>query len=154
MLKRPRLSLSYIRSFRSISHHPISPRSILILSSQLRLDLHSVVFPSCYHCQWICFIDIPYVVCANSNVHFPLLTSFQRIILSLGPCQTFRKKQLYDEELLAEGSTPHAGGATIVGCPLLLIQYICSYPPYLQAVASIPSLRTPHAMVKRQTQAP
>jgi len=25
---------------------------------------------------------------------------------------------------------PHAGKPPIVGCPQLLIQYICSYPPY------------------------
>jgi hypothetical protein len=28
---------------------------------------------------------------------------------------------------------PQAGGPPLVGCPLLLIQYIHSYPPYLQA---------------------
>jgi hypothetical protein len=36
----------------------------------------------------------------------------------------------------------------IFGCPRLLIQYIGSYPPCLEAVSSIRNLRTRHAMVK------
>jgi hypothetical protein len=32
---------------------------------------------------------------------------------------------------------PQAGGPPTVGCPRLLIQYIGSYPPYLEAVSSI-----------------
>jgi hypothetical protein len=44
---------------------------------------------------------------------------------------------------------PHAGGPPVVGCPRLLIQYICSYPPYLEAVPSIRNLRTRHAVVTR-----
>jgi hypothetical protein len=42
---------------------------------------------------------------------------------------------------------PQAGGPPLVGCPQLLIQYIRSYPPYLEAVSSIRNLRTRHAMV-------
>jgi hypothetical protein len=32
---------------------------------------------------------------------------------------------------------PQAGGPPHVGCPRLLIQYIRSYPPHLEAVSSI-----------------
>jgi hypothetical protein len=43
----------------------------------------------------------------------------------------------YGEELLATRSTPPAGGPPLVGCPRLLIQYILSYPPYLEDVFSM-----------------
>jgi hypothetical protein len=36
----------------------------------------------------------------------------------------------YGEELLAPRSTPQTGGSPLVGCPRLLFQYICAYPPY------------------------
>jgi hypothetical protein len=48
-------------------------------------------------------------------------------------------------------SNPQAGRQPLVGYPLVLIQYICSYPPYLEDVTSISSLRTCHAMVSRDT---
>jgi hypothetical protein len=44
---------------------------------------------------------------------------------------------------------PQAGEPTPVGCPRLLIHYIRSYPPYLEAVSSIRNLRTRHAVVTR-----
>jgi hypothetical protein len=44
---------------------------------------------------------------------------------------------------------PQAGGPPLVGCPRLLIQYIRSYPPYLDGVSSIRNLRTRHAVVTR-----
>jgi hypothetical protein len=37
----------------------------------------------------------------------------------------------------------------LIGCPQLLIQYIRSYPPYLEAISSIRNLRTLHAVVTR-----
>jgi hypothetical protein len=55
----------------------------------------------------------------------------------------------YGEELLAPRPTPQAGGPPLVGYPRLLIQYIRSYPPYLEAVPSIRNLRTCHALVTR-----
>jgi hypothetical protein len=42
-----------------------------------------------------------------------------------------------------------AGGPPLVGCLRLLIQYIRSYPPYLEAISSIRNLRTRHAVVTR-----
>jgi hypothetical protein len=42
-----------------------------------------------------------------------------------------------------------AGESPPVGCPLLLIQYIRSYPPYLEAVSSTRNLRKRHAVVTR-----
>jgi hypothetical protein len=37
---------------------------------------------------------------------------------------------------------PRAGGPPLVGCPRPLIQYIRSYPPYLETISSIRNLRT------------
>ncbi|KAJ4443747.1 hypothetical protein ANN_05525 [Periplaneta americana] len=42
---------------------------------------------------------------------------------------------------------PQAGEPLLIGCPRLLIQYIRSYPPYLEAVSSIRNLKTRHAVV-------
>jgi hypothetical protein len=53
----------------------------------------------------------------------------------------------YGGGLLAPPSNPQAGGPHPVGCSRLLIQYICSYPPYLEAVFSICNLRMRHAVV-------
>jgi hypothetical protein len=44
-----------------------------------------------------------------------------------------------------------AEGPPLVGYPRLLIQYICSYLPYLEAVSSIRNLRTRHAAVMRDS---
>jgi hypothetical protein len=44
---------------------------------------------------------------------------------------------------------PQAGGTPLVGCTRLLIQYVHSYPPYLEGVSSIRNLRRRHAMVTR-----
>jgi hypothetical protein len=45
---------------------------------------------------------------------------------------------------------PQDGGAPLVGCPRLHIQYILSYSSYLEAV-SIHNLRTRHAVVIMDT---
>jgi hypothetical protein len=53
----------------------------------------------------------------------------------------FRNKlTFYGEELLAPRPT-QAGGPPLAGCPRLLIQYIRSYLPYLEAVFSIRNLK-------------
>jgi hypothetical protein len=43
-----------------------------------------------------------------------------------------------------------ARGPPLVGCPRLLIQCICSYPPYLEVVSSIRNMRTRHVVVTRE----
>jgi len=45
----------------------------------------------------------------------------------------------YGEKFSALRTPPEAGGPRLAGCPRLLIQYIRSYPPYLEAVP--PSVR-------------
>jgi len=39
------------------------------------------------------------------------------------------------------------GGPHLVSCLWLLIQCICNYPPYLEAISSIHNLRMHHAVV-------
>jgi hypothetical protein len=56
-------------------------------------------------------------------------------VTSLSSCEEFRNMVIfYGEELLALRPTPPTGGPLPVGCSRLLIQYVCSYPPYLEAV--------------------
>jgi hypothetical protein len=43
--------------------------------------------------------------------------------------------------------SPQAGGLPLISCPRLLIQYICSHPPYLEAISSTHNLKTCHAVV-------
>jgi hypothetical protein len=48
---------------------------------------------------------------------------------------------------------PKYGEPPLVSHPWLLIQNICSYPPYLETVSSIHNMRTYHASGKGPTQA-
>jgi hypothetical protein len=62
----------------------------------------------------------------------------------------FRNKLIfYGEELLAPRPNQQAGGPPLFGCPQLLIQYIHSFPPYLEDVSCILNLMTPHAVGTR-----
>jgi hypothetical protein len=52
-------------------------------------------------------------------------------------------------EIVSPTPKPQAEGPHLACCPQLLIQYIRSYPPYLEGVSSIRNLRTRHAVVTR-----
>jgi hypothetical protein len=85
------------------------------------------------------------------HVHFLSLRSFVQGICP-GPklLVHFRNKVIfYGEELLAPRPTPKLEDHPFVGCPWLLIQYIRSYPPYLEGISSIHNLRMRHAVVTR-----
>jgi hypothetical protein len=56
-------------------------------------------------------------------------------------------KRFYGGGVVSPPPNPQAGGLPPVGCPRLLIQYICSYSPYLKAVSSIRNLRKCHAVM-------
>jgi hypothetical protein len=62
---------------------------------------------------------------------------------------TFRNKLILYDEMFYPTPNSHAGGPPLVGCPRLLIQYIRSYPPYLEAVSSVLNPRTRRAVVTR-----
>jgi hypothetical protein len=51
--------------------------------------------------------------------------------------------------VLSPTPNPPAGGPPLVGCLQLLIQYIRSYLPHLEAVSSIRNLRTRHVVVTK-----
>jgi hypothetical protein len=82
--------------------------------------------------------------------HFPCLRSFQSIRPVPRPFVTFRDViHFLRWGVVSPLPNPQAGGPPLVGCPRLLIQYIRSYPPYLDAFSSIRNLRTRHAVVTR-----
>jgi hypothetical protein len=58
----------------------------------------------------------------------------------------------HGERLLAHPN-PQAVGPPLVGFARLLIQYIRSYPPYLEAVSSIRNPRKRHAVMTRYPRA-
>jgi hypothetical protein len=62
----------------------------------------------------------------------------------------FRNKLIFLRlGIVSPTPNPQAGGPPLVGCPRLFVQYIRSYPPYLEAVSSICNLRTHYAVVTR-----
>jgi hypothetical protein len=115
------LSLSWARSTQSTPSHPLSLRSI--------------------HTS-----DVPR---SKSQVHFLALRSIiQRISSCPRFLMNFRNRLIFLRwGVVSPTPNPQAGGPPLVGCPRLLIQYIRSYPPYLEAVSSIRKLRTRHAVV-------
>jgi hypothetical protein len=51
------------------------------------------------------------------------------------------KESVQTREVVSPTPNPQAGGPPLVSCPQLLIQYIRSYPLYLEGVSSIRNLR-------------
>ena len=74
------LSLSWVSSIQSIHQNPISWRSILILSSHLRLRLPSGLFSSGFHTKTL-YIPLLFPVRATCPAHLILLDFITRRIL-------------------------------------------------------------------------
>jgi hypothetical protein len=118
--------LSQINPIDTIPSHPVSLRSILILSTHLCLGL-----PSCIH-----------ILSLRSFIQW--IHPGPRLLV------IFRNKLIfYGEDLLPPRPTPEAGGPPFVSCMWQLIQYIRSYPPYLKGVSSIHNLVMRHSVVTR-----
>jgi hypothetical protein len=67
----------------------------------------------------------------KSHVLFPMLRFYQRISPGLKYFETFRNnKKFLWWGVVGSTPNPQAVAPPLVGCPQLLIQYICSYPPY------------------------
>jgi hypothetical protein len=62
---------------------------------------------------------------------------------------TFRNKLFFRWRVISPTPNPQAGRPPLVRCPRLLIQYIRTYPLYLEAVSSIRNLRTRYIVVTR-----
>jgi hypothetical protein len=56
---------------------------------------------------------------------------------SLRPSVAFRNKMIFLRWVVSPMHNPQAGGAPLVGCPRLLIQYTRCYCPYLDSTVSI-----------------
>jgi hypothetical protein len=85
----------------------------------------------------------------SNHIHFLSVKSFFQGIRP-GPrlLVIFRNKLIFLRRgVVSRTPNPQAGGPPLIGCPRLLIQYIRSYPPYLEAVSSIRNLRTRHGVV-------
>jgi len=74
------LSLSWARPIQSIYPHPTSWRSILILSTHLRLGLPTGLFPSVFHTKTLC-TPLSSPICATCPAHLILLNFITRTIL-------------------------------------------------------------------------
>jgi hypothetical protein len=102
------------------------------------------------HCpERTCPIQTSNIARTKSHIYFPSLRSFIQEIRP-GP----RLLVIFCNELIflrwgvvSHTPNPQAGGPPLVGCPPLLIRYIRSYRPYLEAVSSIRNLRKRHAVV-------
>jgi hypothetical protein len=128
-------NLSQITPIHTIPSHPISLRSILF-GYFVR------------HCpERTCPIQTSNIPSTKSHTHFLSLRVFiQRIHPGAKFLLIFCNKLIfYGEELLAPRPTPKLEDHP----PWQLIQYIRSYPPYLEAISSINNLRTRHALVTR-----
>ena len=114
------LSLSWASSIQSILPHPTYWRPILILPSHLRLVFQVVFF----------LIQAPNIPRTKSHTPFPSLGSYQSISPTPRLTLCFVTIRFYGEQLTAPRPNPQAGGPPFVGWPLLLLQYIHSYPPH------------------------
>ena len=79
----PHLSLYCASSIQSIPPHPNAWRSILILSSHLRLGLPSSLFPSDFPTKTLC-TTLPSAIRATCPAHFILLDFITHTILGEG----------------------------------------------------------------------
>jgi hypothetical protein len=69
----------------------------------------------------------------QTHVHFPWPQLFQTIHSSLRLCGTLLTSKLFVERNFRTSHNPKADWPPLVGCLILLIQYSCSYPPYLSS---------------------
>ena len=103
---------------------PISLSSILILSSHLRLGLAKGIFPT----------GVPVKILKE------LLSSNEEL------CEV-SEWRFFRCEVVSLTPKSQAEGSLLVGCLQLLIQYIRSYPPYLEAYSPICTQGTSHVVV-------
>jgi hypothetical protein len=138
MFLRSHKSVGYLR----ISKHFMKPESSLPCAR----EPSNGTYPepnesSLYHA--ILFLAFP----PKSSLHSSSLLCMLHSLPIQGPvCHVLIGLFLW-RRIVNPTPNHNAGGPPLVGCPLLLIQYICSYPPYLDAVSSIRNLRTRHGVV-------
>ena len=142
------LSLSWANPIQSTYPHPTSWRSILILSTHLRLGLPSGLFPSGFPNKTL-YSPLSSPISATCHAHLILLDFITRTILGKGYrslssslysrivlapkeasfLQVFLNMNVLQGGVVSTSLNHQAGGPPLVGCPRLLIQSIRSYPP-------------------------
>jgi hypothetical protein len=86
---------------------------------------------------------IPKVITVlTGNPISPYFRSSQRIRAIPKPCEMFRNMLIFRTRICKPTPNPKDGGPPLACCPLLLIQYFCSYPPFLEAIFPNHNLRT------------
>jgi hypothetical protein len=115
---------------------PINPTYIAIPFATL-LSILALYKLLTFHVQNLMSIFSTYVVYPNN------------LFKSEGLCDILWKNYFLGWGIGSLTPNPQAGGTTFLGCPQLHIQYILIYHPYLEALLSIRSLRSRHAVVKR-----
>jgi hypothetical protein len=95
-----------------------------------------------------------WIVASITRIHSPLnflLNQDYPWNFSMSEASYEFSQDTYFLRLRVVSPTPNnqAGGPPFVGCPRLLILYVCSYPIYLEAVSSICNLRTRHVVVTK-----
>jgi hypothetical protein len=92
--------------------------------------------------------DIPMKQLSRRPIPWRQNSKFHRRVQKSSPrsCRSFRNK-LFFFTVVVSPSQPQAEWSPTVGCPRLFIEYIRSYPPYLEAVSNNRNLRTRHAVV-------
>jgi hypothetical protein len=122
---------------------------ILTLSTHLRLGRPNGLFPSGFPAKILySFVFSPIrVTCPANLIFLDLIISrlSKESIQVRDPSWGFVTRFL--QWVFRPTPNSQAGGPSVIGCPRLLLQYISSYPPHLEAVSSIRNLRTRHAVV-------
>jgi hypothetical protein len=112
----------------------MEPEGSLQRSQELSTCIYPEPHQSNPHHPILSFIRETAVPCCKSHVHILSLRSFIQIIRP-GPrlFMAFRNKLVFYGEGLLASRKPQAPRPPLVVCPQLLIQYIRSYPPFLEA---------------------
>jgi hypothetical protein len=103
-----------------------------INSHTLRVLLQCYVFRLRRVCENLWYHGRP---AYNRHISIPVLTSMPKFIT---------RWLFHGVDLTNPRPNLQVGLALLVGCPLRIIHYICSYPPYLEAICGIRSLMTLH----------
>jgi hypothetical protein len=122
--------------------NPSSLKQILILSSHLHLSLQSG----------------PFLTSLQTKIsHHPMRATRPVHLISRAKGSAQARGAVYHLltcyflcwRVLHLMHDPQAGGPLLVGCPRLLTQHICSYPPYLETSSPICKLKMRHTAVAR-----